>query len=224
MLIQERKNRQALIEALENDQKLTLVDNAVNQATIHYLQNCTSFEEFEMSLEDLDIMEDLSGTKYYDRVVEGAIDQIRSMSDEYNITVEDNSDKWDTAINVGTGLGLGLLGLFAGKKLLSVYKKSKILKQKDALLKGHNGVLNQMKEMDSLLNSLSAPKKYLVKTVLATTKEARKLTKARDELLKGKDFAKLTADELKKLQSIQADMIKFIKDFTSSSKLFNILK
>ena len=213
MLIQERKNRQALIEALENDQKLTLVDNGVNQATIHYLENCTSFEEFEMSLENLDIMEDLSGTKYYDRVVEGAIDQIRYMANEYNITVEDRDSKWNTAINIGAGVGVGILGLIAGKKLLKIYKNNKILKQKDALLKELGVVNNQLKEMDDLLTNVPKNKMVSLMTGLKFDKKFKDLKQAKDKLLAGKDPAKLSPEDYKKLQSIQSDMIKFIKEY-----------
>ena len=125
MLNNEINEREELIELLKNNSNLTLVDNAVNQATIHYLQNCTSFEEFEMSLEDLDIMEDIRGTEYYDRVVETTMNQIDYLADQYNITVEDRDNKSSFAKKIAYGAGaaaLGLGGVLLGKKLRGATK------------------------------------------------------------------------------------------------------
>ena len=50
-------------------------------------------------------------------------------------------------------------------------------------------------------------------TGLKFDKKFKALKEAKDKLLKGKDPAKLSADDYKKLQSIQSDMIKCIKEY-----------
>lgn len=117
----ELNNREKLIHLLSEERKFTPVENAVKEATIHYLQNCTSFEEFNQDVNNLECLEYLSTEGHYDEFVNGVVNNLSKFCNEYGITVEEYSAEEEdkSSLLKKAAIGAGGLALAGGGYLLA---------------------------------------------------------------------------------------------------------